>query len=81
MNRREEIVAQVLARLIDWDAPVNEAVLHAAIESRIHPRPLKSELDEAVALAERSDWVSGIRSGSKGVRWYVTDAGRAEHGR
>lgn len=80
MNRRELVAAAILATLKEWELPVNEMVLFQGIRPRpeLAPDVLLSEFDEAKGLCERSKWITGIRTGVHGVRWSITDAGRAE---
>lgn len=77
MNRREELTAAILVALNEWDAPVNDAVIHAAVSSRLSPEPSKGEFDEVMGIAARAGWVDVARS-TKGARWFLTDAGLRE---
>ena len=78
MTRREQIAGCILQALAEWDAPANAAVIQAQVAPLFAPPLLMSEFDESLGLCERSRWIAGIRTGTKGVRWGLTDEGRAE---
>lgn len=75
--RTREIAARILDCLNEWDAPVDEAVIHMQVNPRLAPEALVSEFSDALALCERERWITGIRNKLRGTRWSITDNGKA----
>lgn len=78
MTRTQEIARAILEQLSRWDEPVDEAVLHAAVMRRVMPEPKVSEFRDALQLCEEEGWITAVRNKLRGVRWSITDKGRAQ---
>jgi hypothetical protein len=78
MSRTQEIATKILDVLSGWEAPADEAVIHAQVNSRINPEALLSEFSDAISFCETNRFVTGIRNPILGTRWAITDKGRAQ---
>jgi hypothetical protein len=78
MSRTQEIAGHLLKLLSGWEEPVDEAVIHSQVNSRIHPEALVSEFWEALKFCEEERMITGVRNKLRGTRWAITDKGRAQ---
>jgi hypothetical protein len=78
MNRNPEIAGHILNILADWDAPADEAVIHAQVNNRIQPAALLSEFKDAIKFCEFYQFITGVLNPLHGTRWSITDKGRAQ---
>lgn len=78
MARPKEIAKQVLVQLAEWDGPIDEAILHAAINARLSPAAEKKEFDQAMEFCLDHRLVTRVHNKLRGGRWSITDKGRAE---
>ena len=83
MNDRDKLVLRAL--LESLAAVVNmqyaEAVLHDSTNLRLRnggsAAAVLSEFDRARDFADSHRWIMGVRTALGGVRWNITDRGRA----
>ncbi len=78
MTRPEQILTTLLNVAHDWNGPIDEAILHAQINSRVQPEPEISEFRHALRTAENEGWVSKVDSKRRGMLWTITHKGEAE---
>jgi repressor of nif and glnA expression len=77
MARLQDITVEILRVLSQSDEPLDEAVLHAALNARLVPSPGYPDLADALRVLENNRYISKINN-LRGPRWFVTDKGRAE---
>ena len=78
MTRDMEILSRLLDVAHDWSGPVDEAILHAQINSRVTPEPELAEFRHALKTAENEGWVAPVTSKRRGPLWTITHKGEAE---
>lgn len=78
MSRTHEISGHILKLLSRNEEPADEAVIHSLVNSRVQPEALVSEFWEALKFLEEERLITGVRNRLRGVRWSITDKGRAQ---
>ena len=78
MNRQHKIVKAILEALYNQDGnTVPELVLHAEVNLRVTPNTLLSEFESGLREGESLGWILGVRTKLLGVKWSLTDNGKA----
>jgi hypothetical protein len=76
-DHERTILREALTVLHDVGLPHVEWMLYAALAPRVVPRPALSDLQEALQVAEKNQWVIGITGKLGEKKWAITDAGEA----
>jgi hypothetical protein len=75
-HRRDFLIASALAALPPDFPLLPDEVLRDEVMRRAHPRPLASEIDDAIRYQELNRRIHGQRT-ETGIKWSITEAGRA----
>ena len=78
-TREQKIIKALLDVLHELDGgQLAEVILHAEVNLRLAATATKAEFDEALLLADRQGWVTGVTSRyGRGRLWNLNDAGSA----
>jgi hypothetical protein len=79
-ERIENIIRKILDVLYTMPGgQCNESILKSSVDLLITPNSIITEFREALAFAEKQNWVIGLRPTLGPLKWTITDMGKAEH--